>query len=102
MDIAPKAAFISNIVKENERTAVMGFVNVVRTGNQSLGPVVTGVLSQYGGEWGRGGGAAFMVAGGLKAGYDLGLLWGFGGRKYRVEKEENDEGEGNENENIGG
>jgi MFS family permease len=83
MDIAPKAAFISNILEPGERTAAMGFVNVVRTASQSLGPVMTGLSSVW---WGKGGGVAFVVAGGLKASYDLGLLAMFGGTRGRKEE----------------
>lgn len=87
MDIAPKAAFLSTVVLPGERTAVMGFVNVIRMGSQSLGPVITGVVSQ----WGGGGMAtAFVVAGCLKAGYDLALLWMFVGYQARGEMTERD------------
>lgn len=45
MDIAPKAAFLSAVVLPDERTAVMGFISMVRTASQSCGPVITGVLA---------------------------------------------------------
>ncbi|KAL2063116.1 hypothetical protein VTL71DRAFT_6188 [Oculimacula yallundae] len=76
MDIAPKAAFLSMVVLPGERTAVMGLISVVRTFSQSGGPVITGVLAQSGKFW-----VTFLVAGILKAGYDLGLLAGF--RSYK-------------------
>lgn len=69
MDQAPRSAFLSAIVKPSERTAVMGIVNVVKTLSQSGGPVITGVLSQSGRFW-----IAFVVAGAMKATYDVGLL----------------------------
>ena len=83
MDIAPKAAFLSAVLLPEERTSVMGFVNVVRTGSQSLGPVLTGTVSQLGKGW-----VPFVLAGGLKAGYDLCLLWMFQGHRTREDKEE--------------
>jgi MFS family permease len=75
MDIAPKAAFLSAVVLPGERTAVMGFISVVRTASQSCGPVITGVLAQRGSWW-------------LKAVYDLGLLTGFRGHKTNEDRAE--------------
>lgn len=79
MDIAPKAAFLSAVILPSERTAVMGFVNMVRTGSQSLGPVITGSMSQLGKGW-----APFVAAGAMKAVYDLSLLGTF----YRYKNRE--------------
>lgn len=53
----------------------MGVVNVVKTLSQSSGPSLTGHLAGEGRFW-----VAFVVAGGLKAVYDLLLLGLFGGR----------------------
>jgi predicted MFS family arabinose efflux permease len=83
MDIAPKAAFLSVVVQPGERTAVMGFISVVRTASQSCGPVITGVLAQSGRFW-----VTFVVAGSLKATYDLGLLTGFRGHKTEMDRAE--------------
>jgi hypothetical protein len=83
MDIAPKAAFLSAVVLPGERTAVMGFIAVVRTFSQSCGPVITGVLAQAGKFW-----VTFVVAGLLKAAYDLGLLALFKGHKTHDDGEE--------------
>lgn len=69
MDQAPRTAFLSIIVPKNERTAVMGIVNVVKTLSQSAGPVVTGIFSQRGSF-----AVSFFIAGGLKASYDLLML----------------------------
>lgn len=81
MDIAPKAAFLSAVVLPGERTAVMGFVSVVRTFSQSCGPLITGILAQSGKFW-----VTFVVAGLLKALYDLGLLAPFKGHETREER----------------
>lgn len=69
MDQAPRSAFLSRVVAPGERTAVMGVVNVVKTLSQSGGPSVTGWLAGEGRFW-----VAFVVAGAMKASYDLGLL----------------------------
>lgn len=69
MDVAPRSAFLAAIVQPQERTAIMGLVNVVSTASQSLGPLITGVLAEYNFFW-----VSFICAGSLKACYDLGLL----------------------------
>ena len=78
MDQAPRSAFLSKVVQAEERTAVMGIVNVVKTLSQSGGPTVTGVLAGQDRFW-----IAFVVAGALKSSYDLGMLTMF----LRLEKE---------------
>ncbi|KAK7514954.1 major facilitator superfamily domain-containing protein [Phyllosticta citriasiana] len=69
MDQAPRSAFLSDVVLPAERTAVMGIVNVVKTLAQSAGPSFTGLLAGDRRFW-----VAFVVAGALKAVYDVGLL----------------------------
>ena len=69
MDQAPRSAFLSAIVRAEERTAVMGVVNTVKTSSQSSGPLITGSLAGGGRFW-----IAFVIAGALKAGYDVGML----------------------------
>lgn len=76
MDQAPRQAFLSAVVLPNERTAVMGVLNVVKTLSQSGGPVVTGWLASLNKFW-----IAFVVAGSLKVGYDLTMLKMFVGFK---------------------
>lgn len=61
----------------------MGFVNVVKTLSQSGGPVATGYLAGIGKFW-----IAFLVAGAMKASYDLGMLKMFLGYKSREEEDE--------------
>lgn len=100
MDIAPKAAFLSAVVLPTERTAVMGFVAVVRTFSQACGPLVTGVLAQAGKFW-----VTFVVAGLLKAVYDIGLLALFKGHKTHDDAIEGrrkvEDEEGVENQPVG-
>ena len=69
MDQAPRSAFLLAIVLPEERTAVMGIVNTVKTMSQSSGPLITGVLAGSGRFW-----IALVLAGSLKACYDLGML----------------------------
>lgn len=69
MDIAPRSAFLAAILLPQERTAVMGLINVTKTVAQSLGPLITGVLAGSNLLW-----VAFVCAGSLKVCYDLGLL----------------------------
>ena len=83
MDVAPRQAFLAAAVLPSERTAVMGVVNVVKTLSQSAGPVITGGLAGSGKFW-----VAFLVAGSMKASYDLGMLAMFLGFKSQEEREE--------------
>jgi sugar phosphate permease len=81
MDVAPRSAFLAAVVLPNERTAVMGTINIVKTASQSLGPLVTGVLVTKKLFW-----VAFLAAGTLKATYDLGMLAIFAGHRTREER----------------
>jgi hypothetical protein len=81
MDVAPRSAFLAAVVLPNERTAVMGFINVVKTSAQSLGPFITGVLAGHKLFW-----VSFVLAGSLKATYDLGMLAVFAGHKTHEER----------------
>jgi len=81
MDVAPRTAFLAAVVLPTERTAVMGTVNVVKTISQSFGPLITGILVQRNLFW-----VVFLVAGCLKATYDIGMLVVFVGHKTRDER----------------
>ncbi|KAF1979142.1 MFS general substrate transporter [Bimuria novae-zelandiae CBS 107.79] len=78
MDQAPRAAFLSIVVLPQERTAVMGVVNILKTLSQSAGPSVTGLLAGHNSFW-----VAFVAAGSLKGTYDLLLLAFFAGRVHQ-------------------
>lgn len=80
MDVAPRSAFLAAVILPNERTAVMGTINVVKTFSQSMGPLITGVLATNNLFW-----VAFVTAGCLKATYDLGMLAVFAGHQTREE-----------------
>lgn len=81
MDQAPRSAFLSAVVLPEERTATMGIVNTVKTMSQSSGPLITGALAGGGQFW-----IAFVVAGGLKASYDVGMLRMFVNLKLEGER----------------
>ena len=76
MDVAPRSAFLAVALPADKRTAIMGSINVVKTCSQTLGPLITGVLSDRGVF-----GASFTVAGILKASYDIGMLVSFAGKE---------------------
>ena len=79
MDQAPRTAFIAAVVKPEERTAVMGITNMVRTLTSIIGPSVTGVLAGNDRFW-----IAFVAAGALRIVYDLGLWAMFVNMKLHV------------------
>lgn len=81
MDQAPRSAFLSAVVLPEERTATMGIVNTVKTMSQSSGPLITGVLAEKNRFW-----VAFVIAGSLKASYDLGMLSLFASMKLEGDR----------------
>lgn len=81
MDQAPRQAFLAAVVLPNERTAVMGVVNVVKTLSQSAGPVVTGWLAGINKFW-----MVFVLAGAMKVSYDLGMLKMFVGHQTQDDR----------------
>ena len=81
MDVAPRSAFVAAIILPEERTAIMGIINVVKTFTSGLGPSITGVLFNHNLAW-----VAFVIAGSLKVVYDLGILAVFKGHESRENK----------------
>lgn len=81
MDMAPRSAFLADILLPEERTMVIGVIGVVKTAVSSLGPIITGTLAERNLLW-----VTFIAAGILKALYDLSLLWTF--RHYQTEQDE--------------
>lgn len=94
MDQAPRSAFLSLVVLPEERTAVMGVVNILKTLSQSTGPSLTGILAGHDRFW-----VAFVVAGSIKAAYDLMLLAFFGG-KVHMRKDTSDAARDDANSSI--
>jgi hypothetical protein len=72
MDVAPRSAFLASVLPADKRTAIMGSINVVKTCSQSLGPFITGILANANLFW-----VSFVMAGSLKAIYDIGILISF-------------------------
>ncbi|KAJ7282347.1 major facilitator superfamily domain-containing protein [Mycena rebaudengoi] len=72
MDMAPRTAFLASYISAEERTAVMGIINVVKIFSQSIGPTVTGLFASHGKIW-----LSFVIAGVLQALYDLAMLYFF-------------------------
>jgi hypothetical protein len=83
MDVAPRSAFLASALPPEQRTAIMGTINVVKTTGSSLGPLLTGVLSSRGLFW-----VSFVAAGSLKATYDIGMLITFGGMDRKDKKKD--------------
>uniref|UniRef100_A0A093VD92 Putative membrane protein n=1 Tax=Talaromyces marneffei PM1 TaxID=1077442 RepID=A0A093VD92_TALMA len=73
MDVAPRSAFLAEALPADQRTAIMGTINVVKTTASSLAPLLTGILSSSGKLW-----ISFVIAGCMKIAYDLGILATFG------------------------
>jgi hypothetical protein len=68
MDQAPRTAFIAAVVKNEERTSVMGITSMLRTLASLAGPTITGWLAGSNRFW-----IAFVVAGTCRLTYDFGL-----------------------------
>ncbi|KAI0096725.1 major facilitator superfamily domain-containing protein [Nemania sp. FL0031] len=85
MDTAPRSAFLATIIRPEERTAVMGTLNVVKTTTSSLGPIVTGVLVDHNLYW-----VSFLLGGSLKGLYDIGILIFFRHKEKELERRERD------------
>lgn len=75
-DTAPRAALLAAIIPSDERTAVIGTINVVKIFGQALGPLVTGALAHADHF-----AFAFFLAGGVKGSFDLTFLYLFAGRE---------------------
>ncbi|KAF2097093.1 MFS general substrate transporter [Rhizodiscina lignyota] len=69
MDQAPRSAFVAAVFLPEERTAVMGTINLVKTLGQAAGPLITGVLIDRKKWW-----VGFVIGAVLKVIYDIGLL----------------------------
>lgn len=95
MDQAPRSAFLSKVVNADERTAVMGIVNVVKTLSQSGGPTLTGILAGDQRFW-----IAFVAAGAMKASYDIGLMTFFLKVERQAGRQENHNGVDPQAENL--
>ena len=72
MDVPTRQSYTMAIVKPEERSRVAGLINLPRSLTSALGPSIAGAIMQF-----MGPSIPFLIAGGLKAGYDLGLYFMF-------------------------
>ena len=73
MDVPTRQALVMTVVTPSERTAAAAVTNASRYTVRPIGPLIAGVVQQIAL------GAPLVVAGAVKAGYDL-TLWGWGRR----------------------
>lgn len=69
MDQAPRSAFVAAVFLPEERTVVMGTINLVKTLAAVAGPFLTGYLHDRK-MWS----ATFLISAAIKVCYDIGLL----------------------------
>ncbi|SCV74897.1 BQ2448_7926 [Microbotryum intermedium] len=80
MDAGVCGTFLSAIIPKDSRTRFLGIINVCKTLASAPGPTVSGCLATRGAQGLR---WSFVLCGGLKILYDVGLLIGF--RAYELE-----------------
>jgi MFS family permease len=68
MDVPPRQAYVIAVVTPDERTAAAAYTNSARYAVRPISPLLTGLLVQANLI-----GAPFVIAGSVKAGYDLGF-----------------------------
>lgn len=68
MDVPPRQAYVVAVVTPDERTATAAYTNSARYAVRPISPLLTGLLVQANLI-----GAPFVIAGTVKAGYDLGF-----------------------------
>ncbi|CAO2652067.1 Nn.00g003500.m01.CDS01 [Neocucurbitaria sp. VM-36] len=83
MDQAPRQAFLAAVMTAQERTAILGILNIVKTLAQAGGIGSSGVLAAGKLWWIMLGGAGLM-----KAVYDLLILWVFLGQDVTVRQQQ--------------
>ena len=72
MDVPARQAYVLSVVPKEERAAAASVTNVPRSLASAVPPLITGWLLDHGAS-----GLPLFIAGGLKAAYDLLLLWRF-------------------------
>jgi predicted MFS family arabinose efflux permease len=68
MDVPTRQAYIATLVDPDERTAAAAYTNTARYATRPIGPVLAGVVQQIAL------GLPFVIAGGVKAAYDV-AIW---------------------------
>jgi len=82
MDVPTRQSYTMAIVKPEERSRVAGIINLPRSLTSALGPSIAGAIMQFVGP-----SVPFLIAGGLKAAYDLALYFMFRNVKPPEEEE---------------
>jgi predicted MFS family arabinose efflux permease len=82
MDVPTRQAYIAALVDPDERTAAAAYTNTARYATRPLGPVLAGVAQQVAL------GLPFVIAGGVKAAYDVAIWSWF--RRVPIEQGEED------------
>ena len=82
MDVPTRQSYTMAIVKPEERSRVAGIINLPRSLTSALGPSIAGAIMQFVGP-----SIPFLIAGGLKAAYDLALYFMFRNVKPPEEEE---------------
>jgi MFS family permease len=72
MDVPTRQSYTMAIVKPEERSRVAGLINLPRSLTSALGPSIAGAIMQFVGP-----SVPFLIAGGMKVAYDLGLYFMF-------------------------
>jgi MFS family permease len=72
MDVPTRQSYVMAIVKPEERSMVAGLINLPRSLTAAIGPTIAGFLMQFMGPY-----LPFLLAGGLKAIYDIALYFNF-------------------------
>lgn len=72
MDVPTRQSYVMAIVKPEERSRVAGLINLPRSLTLAISPSLAGFIMQF-----MGMSLPFLIAGGLKAAYDLALYFTF-------------------------
>jgi MFS family permease len=72
MDVPTRQSYVMAIVDPEERTRVAGLINLPRSLTSAIGPTIAGFVMQF-----MGPSLPFLIAGGLKAAYDIALYLNF-------------------------
>ncbi len=72
MDVPTRQSYVMAIVKPDERARVAGLINLPRSLTSAIGPTIAAFVMQF-----MGPSLPFLIAGGLKAAYDVALYMNF-------------------------
>lgn len=72
MDVPTRQSYVMAIVGPEERSHVAGIINLPRSLTLSISPAIAGFIMQF-----LGLSIPFLIAGGLKAAYDIALYFTF-------------------------